>query len=300
MRALAYHFRLGLSELRRNPLGHAFTIVTVALAFLLAGLVVWAAQGVRTAQNSWSAGSRMTMVLERDAGGDEIRKIQTEIEGMPGVRRVHLVTPQQARTELIEALGPDSGLVVEMEPSFFPSALDVVISGDPDTVRSTAKRLRQMAGVQRPVADARSMDRWNLQFGNVFEISVLVAFLLCAVVLAAAGWVLMNAARSRVEIRVDEMALLQSIGASPAFIRTPLVLVSLFHGLLGGMLAMGLMWGVLKLGSPLIEVLLGPEASDIGNFVLFSADGAAAALGTFVVTSWAAARLALWTVRIPA
>lgn len=300
MKTLAYHFRLALGELGRNPAGHVFTIITVALAFLLAGLVVWAAQGVRAAETAWSAGARLTMVLESGADAGEIRKLEAEVQNMPGVRRVRLVTPQEARAELLEALGPDSGLVVEMESSFFPSVLDVVVSGDPDMVRATSRRLRQMAGVQRPVADVRAMDRWNLQFGNVFEISVLVAFLLCAVVLAVAGWVIMNAARSRVEVRVEEMALLRLLGASPTFIRTPLVLVSLFHGLLGGMLAMGLMWGVLWLGAPLLDVLLGPAVADAGRFVLFSAEGAAAALGAFLLTSWAAARLALWTVRVPA
>mgnify|MGYP005840896975 CR=1 FL=1 len=300
MRTLAYHFRLALSELGHNRLGHFFTIITVALAFLLAGLVVWVVQSVRTAQTAWSAGYRMTVVLERDGTADEIDKMRAEIEGMPGVRRVTLVTPEEARNELLDSLGPDSGLIVEMEPSFFPSVFDVVISGEPNTVRATARRLRQMAGVQHPVADVRSMDRWNLQFGNVFEISVLVAFLLCAVVLTAAGWILMNAARFRIEVRVDEMALLRSLGASPSFIRTPLILVSLFHGFMGGVLALGLLFGVLWLGAPLFEILLGPGIADIGQFVLFSAKGIPAALCTTAVTSWIAARLALCTVRVPA
>ncbi len=298
MKTWAYYLRLAIHELKRRPLAHVFTVFTVALAFLLAGLVVWVAQGVKVAEHAWSAGQRMSVVLEPGLAVADSEKLVAEIRGFAGVRDVVLVSPEQARAELIEALGPDSNLIVEMEPGFFPSVLDVVISGDPQTVRATGHRLRSLAGVQRGVGDVRSMDRWNLRFGNVFEIAALIAALLCGVVLLVSGWVIMSAARSRVETQVEELALLQSLGASPGFMRAPLVIVSLFHGLVGGLLALGLLAGVFVLGAPLLEVLLGPGASDLRAFVLFTARGAGIALGAAALTGVIAARVALLTVRV--
>lgn len=298
MRTWAYYFQLAIHELKRRPLAHVFTVFTVALAFLLAGLVVWVAQGVKVAEHAWSAGQRMSVVLEPGLVVADRERLVTEIEGFAGVRDVVTVSPEQARSELIEALGPDSNLIVEMEPGFFPSVLDVVISGDPQTVRATQHRLRSLAGVHRGVGDVRSMDRWNLRFGNVFEIAALIAALLCAVVLLVSGWVIMSAARSRVETQVEELAVLQSLGASPGFMHTPLVLVSLFHGLVGGLLALGLLAGVFVLGAPLLEVLLGPGASDLRAFVLFTGRGAGIALAATALTGVVAARLALLTVRV--
>jgi len=298
MKTWAYYLQLAIHELKRRPLAHVFTVFTVALAFLLAGLVVWVAQGVKVAEHAWSAGQRMSVVLEPGLADADSDKLVAEIRSFAGVRDVVKVSPEQARAELIEALGPDSNLIVEMEPGFFPSVLDVVISGDPQTVRATQHRLRSLSGVQRGVGDVRSMDRWNLRFGNVFEIAALIAALLCGVVLLVSGWVIMSAARSRVETQVEELALLQSLGASPGFMRAPLVLVSLFHGLVGGLLALGLLAGVFVLGAPLLEVLLGPGASDLRAFVLFTARGAGIALAASALTGVIAARVALLTVRV--
>lgn len=298
MRTWAYYLRLAIHELKRRPLGHVFTVFTVALAFLLAGLVIWVAESVKVAEHSWSAGQRMTVLLEPTLAEADRTRLEAEIAAFPGVRDVTAVSPEQARRELIEALGPDSGLVVELEPGFFPTALDVVISGDPETVRATGHRLRQLAGVHRGVGDVRSLDRWNLRFGNVFELSVLVAALLCGVVLLVSGWVIMSAARARVETQVDELSILRSLGASPGFMRAPLVLVSLFHGFVGGLVALGLLAGVFLLGAPLLEVLLGPGASDLRAFVLFTARGAGIALAVTAFTGMLAARVALLTVRV--
>ncbi len=298
MKTWAYYLQLATHELKRRPLAHVFTVFTVALAFLLAGLVIWVAESVKVAEHAWSAGQRMTVVLESGLGEADRDRLVNEISTFPGVREVTKVSPEQSRSELITALGPDSNLIVDMEPGFFPAVLDVVISGDPQTVRSTQHRLRSMAGVHRGVGDVRSMDRWNLRFGNVFEIAALIAALLCGVVLLVSGWVIMSAARSRVETQVDELAVLRSLGASPGFMRTPLVLVSLFHGLVGGLLALGLLAGVFWLGAPLLEVLLGPGASDFRSFVLFTARGAGLALAATAVTGMLAARVALLTVRV--
>ncbi|MBU1069792.1 permease-like cell division protein FtsX [Myxococcota bacterium] len=298
MKTWAYYFQLAIHELKRRPLAHVFTVFTVALAFLLAGLVIWVAESVKVAEHAWSAGQRMTVVLEAGLAEADRDRLVTEISGFPGVREVTKVSPEQARSELIAALGPDSNLIVDVEPGFFPAVLDVVISGDPQTVRSSQHRLRSMAGVHRGVGDVRSMDRWNLRFGNVFEIAALIAALLCGVVLLVSGWVIMSAARSRVETQVDELVVLRSLGASPAFMRTPLVLVSLFHGFVGGLLALGLLAGVFWLGAPLLEVLLGPGASDFRSFVLFTARGAGIALAATALTGMLAARVALLTVRV--
>jgi cell division transport system permease protein len=298
MRTWAYYFRLAIHELKRRPVGHVFTVFTVALAFLLAGLVIWVAEGVKVAERSWSAGQRMTVLLEPDLAAADLRRLEAEIGSFPGVRDVTAVSPEQARAELVDALGPDSNLIIELDPGFFPSTLDVVISGDPETVRSTQARLRQLAGVHRGVGDVRSLDRWNLRFGNVFELSVLVAALFCGVVLLISGWVIMSAARSRVETQVEELELLRSLGATPGFLRAPLVLVSIFHGLVGGLLSLGLLAGVFLLGAPLLEVLLGPGASDLRTFVLFTARGAGLALAVAALTGMLSARLALLTVRI--
>jgi cell division transport system permease protein len=298
MRTWAYYFQLAIHELKRRPLAHVFTVFTVALAFLLAGLVIWVAESVKVAEHAWSAGQRMSVVLDRDLAAADAERLTAEIAAFPGVRDVTKVSPEEARSELIEALGPDSNLIVEMEPGFFPAVLDVVISGDPQTVRETQHRLRSLAGVHRGVEDVRSMDRWNLRFGNVFEIAALIAALLCGVVLLVSGWVIMSAARSRVEMQVEELAVLRSLGASPGFMRGPLVLVSLFHGLVGGLLALGLLSGVFFLGAPLLEILLGPGASDLRKFVLFTARGAGIALAVTAFTGMLAARVALLTVRV--
>ncbi len=298
MKTWIFHFRQTLSELKRKPVSHLFTVGTVALSFLLAGLVIWVAESVKLAQNTWSSGTRISMFLERDLDPGEQSELMGEVRDLPGVKRVTLVEPEQARRELLEALGPDSARIVEIESGFFPAMLDVVVSGEPRAVRTSQNRLLAMAGVQKGISDVRVVDRWKLQFGNTLELAMLIAALLCGVVLLVSGWVLMSTTRSRVELQLEEMRVLTSLGASPGFIRTPLVMLSMLHGVLGVLFALGLLAGVLFLASPILELLLGPPAGDIRGFVLFDLHGIGVALAAALVTGWIAGRVALATVRV--
>jgi cell division transport system permease protein len=162
-------------------------------------------------------------------------RLRDQIAGIAGVESVEFVSSQAAleRMERVMELGPDERALLGGE-SRLPAKF-AVQPADPAAIGAIAEQLEQLPGVQEvryqenivaPLNELRVRAR---QFGWTA---------LLVLSLATCG-IISNAIRLTLYARRREIRIMQLVGATDGFVRTPFVMEGVFHGLVGGLLALG-------------------------------------------------------------
>jgi cell division transport system permease protein len=170
-----------------------------------------------------------------DATPAQIASVRRALAHDRRVASVQFVPKKQGLAELrTQTKGAiDTALLTENP---LPDKLRVRVQA-PDDVPNVAAKLRRLSGVENVVYGQTIVQRL-LQLALVLHnvgIAVIVAFL------AVAGIIISNTIRLTVFARRREIAIMQLVGATNTYIRMPFICEGLLDGLIGTLVAVGLL-----------------------------------------------------------
>ena len=263
MGRIFFFIREGLRALRRSAAPSLAAIVTVAITVLLLGVLIPVLQTTNGKTNEVRDQVGLRVFLYDDATQGEISSLQAQIENIQHVQSVEFVSKEEGLTnlkqdfeakneaDLTEQLPgarnplPDSFNVQPVDLEYLPAIRSALTppgaNGQPEPISPAIEEVRdsrEEAGTITKVTDAL---KWGLLLISVL---LLVASLLLVA----------NTIRLSIYARRREVEVMQLVGATNWFIRWPFVVEGLVCGLIGGAVAVV----VLFLGK---ETVLDPLAN---------------------------------------
>jgi cell division transport system permease protein len=292
-RFLARHARMfvgSIGRLARQPLATLMTVAVIAIALALpAALQLFVANG-RTLSGHWDDAIEVSIYLEGTVTAERARELARSLEDDPAVAEVALITAEEALAEFrahsgfgeaLEAL-PDNPL-----PNLLV-ALPAPDRNSADEIAALAERLATELPADIVQVDTEWVGRFHAMLEIIRRVVALAAGLLALGVIIIVG----NTIRLDIQNRRDEIEVAKLIGATDSFIRGPFLYTGFWYGLLGGLLAFGLVaLALLALEGP-VRRLAGLYAS---GFALSGPGAAGAAVLALVgaalgwVGSWVSA-----------
>lgn len=252
LRRHSYSFFSSLGVLLQHRVGTLMTVLVLAIAmFLPLGLYTTLSnlEGMNLRQDEWSA---VTVFFRSGTTPDDVRSVARELEN-------------QLQPETIMIISPEEGMRDFRDASGFGESLDMLEENPLPWVMQVSPRNGTTAEVEQRVEELtvflRSLDsveltqfdhKWLQRLGRMMElgrsaVSVLVLLFGLAVIVVVA-----NTIRLDVASRAEEIEILALVGAGNAFVRQPFLYTGLWYGLMGGVLAIGLLaMTMLYLGRPL-------------------------------------------------
>jgi cell division transport system permease protein len=155
-----------------------------------------------------------------------------------------------------------------------PASIEVTLH---DGIREVAaihpvvERLRAIAGVE----EVEVVDDWVAQVTGLVHAARTLGALLALLAAAASVWVIAAAVRLGMAARAGEAEVLRLVGASPSFVRGPLLVEGALQGAAGAALAALLLWTLFAAGASRLESALSPVAGEV-TLVFLSAGHVAA------------------------
>jgi cell division transport system permease protein len=219
----------------RNTGMQVTAIGTVAITIVLLGLFLFTRGALADMGARLLDQIEVSAYMRADATPDEVRAIARYLAQDPRVASAQLVPKRQALAELRERTKGtiDTALLTENPlPDKFRIKVRV-----PDDVAAVAASVRRLKGVDNVVYGQKIVQRL-LQLGAVLRrigIAVIVVFF------AVAGIIISNTIRLTVFARRREIAIMQLVGATNTYIRLPFICEGLLDGLIGALLAIGLL-----------------------------------------------------------
>jgi cell division transport system permease protein len=228
-----------LGEVSRNftrNTGMQITAIgTVAMTIVLLGLFLFVRAALADSVARLLDQIEVSAYLRSDTTPAQVAAIARFLAADPHVASATFVSRKQGLAELRERTkgAIDTALLTENPlPDKFRIKARV-----PDDVPALAASVRRLSGVQNVVYGQQIVLRL-LQLGAVLRrigIGVIVVFF------AVAGIIISNTIRLTVFARRREIAIMQLVGATSTYIRLPFICEGLIDGLIGALLALGLL-----------------------------------------------------------
>jgi cell division transport system permease protein len=279
-----------LGRLARQPFATALTVVVIAIALALPAALWLVVANARALTADLGETVQLSVYLRLPITAEQAKKTAAAIQARVEVGRAVLVSPDEGLAEFRALSGLGEALSALTENPL-PWVVKVRPAAPHDTasaVDSLAAALRRMEQVELVEADTAWVRRLHAILDTLRSLVLLVASALAAGVLAIIG----NTIRLEIDGRRAEIEVVKLVGGSNAFVRRPFLYSGFWHGLAGGLVAVGLILVALAV----LEAPIGRLAAAYGgSFTLvgltpretFMVIGGGAALG--FVGAWLAA-----------
>jgi cell division transport system permease protein len=224
-----------LRNFTRNASMQATAIGTVAITIVLLGLFLFVRAALAGMGSQLLDQIEISTYLANDSTPAQVASIRRFLAEDPRIASANFVPKKQGLAELRNLTKGviDTALLTENPlPDKFRVKVRV-----PDDVPAVAASVRRLSGVSN-VVYGQTIVRRLLQLGTVLRrigIGVIVVFV------AVAGIIISNTIRLTVFARRREIAIMQLVGATNLYIRFPFICEGLLDGLIGALLAVGIL-----------------------------------------------------------
>ncbi|MFN9350098.1 MAG: cell division protein FtsX [Gemmatimonadota bacterium] len=243
--------REALLAFRRAPLLSVLSVTTIAVSLFAFGLFGLVAVNLRSALQRVEERVEVRAFLAEGTPADAAAAAIADILVFPEVATAEYVTPERALARARTELGEFEDV---FEAGVLPGSIELRLREGqraPATVAAVARRLRTFPFVD----DVRYGAEWVEKLYRLRTIATVDGLALGAAFAAVAVIIIGTTIRMTVLARAREISLMRLVGATDGFIRLPFLLEGLAKGVLGGGLALGLLYIATRvISAQLIEV----------------------------------------------
>ncbi|MCK5146069.1 ABC transporter permease [bacterium] len=236
---LAYAFREGVIGLQRARLSSVLTIVTIAVTLTLFGVFASVTYNLRRMVSHVREQILLEVFLDPGLDGESIDRLSNKITVTTGVGEVVYISKAEALERFTRELGEDPLEILGDNP--LPASFQVRIDQTHRTglgVETVANSIESYIGVDEVIYRGKLYELINRYSIYVYAIDGAL-FLL---VLVSAVFLVANTLRLTILSQQRTIKIMELVGATRGFIRRPYLVMGIFQGALGGMIAVLCVW----------------------------------------------------------
>lgn len=234
------HFKTALSYIRRSPFQAMAATFVLTLTFFVATLVSVLVYSSSKLISYFETRPQVIAFLKDDTKEDQVAALQHKLEANPKVREVKYVSREEALSIYKKATSDNPLLGELVSPSIFPSSLefsvtdltfaqDVIDSVKGEAVVDSVGFTAAVGGetdLKDVVSRLRTITTYLRVGGSVFVgILGLTSFVVLLIIISM-----------RIATRKEEVSILNLIGATQGFIRSPIIIEAMFYAFFGVLL----------------------------------------------------------------
>lgn len=250
-RAVFYFFGEAWRNLMRSWRVSLLAISTIAVSLLVGGGFLLVAGNIHELVEGWRASARVVVYLRAGVEATTAGQVEAALQA-PWVLEVDAISHEEARARFRETFPSLSELVGVLGQQPLPSSFEITFDNtltDDATFSSWLQSIRAL-----PEVEAVDDDRdWVHQLSQAAGLLQLVGAVLGTILLAAAMFTIGSVIRLTAFLYRDEIAVMRLVGATELFIRGPFYAEGFLQGLLGGLSALGGLYGLWQLALPRLE-----------------------------------------------
>ena len=219
----------------------SFASVTIIIACLIVmGCFSLLAVNVDALITDLEEENEIIAFVDETLSEEEARALETQLRAVPNVRDVQFITREEAMDSFAEDY--EAGLLEGIDSSVFRHRYAIYMN-DLSLMEQTKNDVKQVEGI----ADVNAHLELAEGFITVRNIVSAISIALIVLLVVISVFIMTNTIKLATYGRREEIAIMKMVGATNAFIRLPFVIEGMVLGLLGGILAFFIQWGIYEL-----------------------------------------------------
>jgi len=241
--SLSYTLRESISGFTRTKLSSTISIITICISLLLLGvfatITIHASRFIETIRNR----VELEAFIQEPVTAEEISDIAKAVVSFEGVEKAVFISKEEAAQIFKQEFGEDITTVLDFNP--LPPSFKISLQPEARTAagaQAVYDRLRDLKGIENVVYRRALLELIDTRAVAVNRVTLGLGILisLSAILLVS------NTIRLAIYAKRKLIRTMELVGATWAFIRMPFLLEGVVQGLLGGILASGILCLVIE------------------------------------------------------
>ena len=216
------------------------SVVTISVALFLVGAFYLVVVNMDGLLERFGQDLTVTAYLEDDLTPEEMGALAKTILSIEVVEHVAVIDKDQA-LERFRGMTGGAVLLEGIPENPLPASLEMRLRSENRSLEGFS--ILETAMVDLPgIAELRHGREWIDGYARVASLIRVSGYAVGVVLSLATLLIVANTIQLGIYARRDELDILELVGASRTFLRTPFLLEGTIQGMLGGLLAAGLLW----------------------------------------------------------
>lgn len=236
---IRYIVREGFSGFRRAKLSMFAAVVTVSISLLLLSIFAILLLNANSVMSSLRDKVEMEAFLDDSLGPGGVDSVRSLVGRIAGVREVRYVSKDEAAKIFREDFGEDIHKVLDFNP--LPSSLKIFLKDGYKTavaaeeIHNAIKKIEGIEDVKYRKTLLELLDKRAKTF-------LWIALAVGVFITVSSIFLVANTIRLAIYAKRKIIQTMKLIGATRSFVRIPFILEGLIQGMIGGMLAAGVIF----------------------------------------------------------
>lgn len=238
LKNIGYYWTEAFKSLYRNSWLCLAAVGTIIVSLLILGSSVLLVLNVNQLADRVESGVEISVFIEDDVEEEELESLGQQIEYLGGVKSVEFISRDRALEEFKESFGEQKEALIGLEENnTLPNSYRVKTLST-GLVPEVAGKIEKLDGVEK-VRYGQGVVEKLMTVSHWVRTTGLVVVVLLG---TAAVFLIATTIRLSVYARRREIGIMKVIGATNWFVRMPFILEGMILGLLGGLIAAGIIY----------------------------------------------------------
>lgn len=257
-----YFIKKAMANILENRLVHLIGIGTMSIAFLIFYAFILIFVNINHLTEKQGETLTMSIYFKEEPDKAVIENIKKELFLFPGVTIKQFVSKDDAMKSLRRKLGEKAGLLDGLKQNPLPASLEIILSRDKDgdsLPYQLKTRLEEIAVVD----EVHYSQEWIKKFQVIMEAIKIVGIIFGGLLFLAALFIITNTIKLTIYSRKEEIEILKLVGATNRFVKIPFMIEGSIQGLLGGAVALFILFVAYIIGISRIDISIGFASHNI-------------------------------------
>src|SRR5690554_3407709 len=228
-----------LKSLKRNKTITFASIITVAATLFIFGVFLIVAQTINMGVESVESKVEIKAYLVDEITSQEQSNVESILKGVEGVKEITYESKEEAFEKFKERLGEDNAILAGFSEDRNPLPNSFVVSlNEPEAAMRVEEALTGVRGVEDVGNERETVER-IIGLAKIIRTMGVVIFMILVLV---SLFLISNTIKLTVYSRRREIGIMKFVGATDWFIRWPFLIEGMIMGLIGGMIAVGVVF----------------------------------------------------------
>ena len=243
----SYFFREALRRIWVSKRTSFVAVAMIAISLVTVGAFLLIAENLGRAAAEWQGRSRVIIYLTPEATAQQIAGIQQHLASDRALAQRRFIDREAALARFKKYFAHLSDVVGQLDTNPFPPSFEIDVT--PALAQSRAFRTRMDAIRALPGVDQVQYDwEWIVRLRRLIQIINIAGLIAGGVLAIAAAFTIANVIRLTMMLYREEIEIMRLVGATERIIRGPFLIEGFLQGLLGGCLAVLLLFALYETG----------------------------------------------------
>ena len=244
--------RMGLRNIKTNRTMSAASVLVLVSCLMLIGLVFLAAINLNGIFAEFSSRNVIMVYLNPGLEEEQIQDLKRRIDTAPNVKKCEYISGEDAYQRILKKNDNDFELLDGADNNFLPNSFEV----SPERMDAFEDTVAMLETLDPGITSVRHFQEVAAQLSAIEKALMIFGAAVVGILMLVSLFIISSTVKATMYSRQQEIQVMKSVGASPAFIRWPFLVEGIVLGILGSMTALAVVLVVYVLLGRAMEPLL--------------------------------------------